>query len=321
MNGNQREELVISESDLARLKLSTREVNTAQTVTFALPQFALEDPNANAVVLMIAPLLAIPRQTVQELLNNQHGTTIGVLKAVRDLPWSNQRIPHLPAGMYLVKVKSQDQMLQMVFVDGHSVEYAYRPNADLRRMNRDVNPPEAIITIEDIAYSWGHIQVASEPSPRNALTQYEWDEMSQKMQSTIKELKLNPEDFNISGTTPALEGNIAVRLRRASLLATVPLRPPSTDGTLLGVIHVLHDVDFIGRIVMKGKYIVRRDPDNNKSVVLQGLDPRTTFSIPAAFVEVRGQRIGGEREAPIVSLRCFCLGDCCVFCAGFLIGG
>src|SRR5262249_20028687 len=149
------------ESDLFRLatvlekhQLSPEQINIARTVAFVLPAFALTDANQNTIVLMIAPRSDPPTETTKDLYLSETGVAIGVLKAMRTLPLSDQQVPKLDPDMYLVMVRRG----RMVFVNSAGEELAPPSlHAVVRTMKRDVVPPEASLTLTDICYSWHHI--------------------------------------------------------------------------------------------------------------------------------------------------------------------
>jgi len=311
------------ESDLFRLstvlekhQLSPEQINITKTVTFALPAFALADTQPNSIVLILAPLVAPPTETAKELYLNDNGVVIGVLKALRSLPLSDQQIPELHPDVYLVKVRQG----QIVFVSSQGEELVPPSlKAVVRTLKRDVVSPEASLTLENIGFSWHHIQVDTEPAPQRSLKDTERCNLRGAMASTVTILAakglVKPQDINVAGTMPG--SLLANKSPQVNFLAapitkfsfTTGENPP--DGALLGagaMLALLPDpTSGEGRA---GPCVVRAIRKDDKGILarLEWLDASHT-DLPAELVETRGD-LPGDREGPVIILDDFCFQVC-----------
>src|SRR6266508_1349730 len=105
-----RQIITISPNDLDKLTavldqygLSKDSVNIAKTVTSALPALALQSQDADAILLMSAPLIKAPTETSDPLFGDDKGIPVGVFQVGRVLPLSNVS-SGLPPDIYLVVV-------------------------------------------------------------------------------------------------------------------------------------------------------------------------------------------------------------------------
>jgi len=254
---------------------------------------------------------------MDELISNGDGIIVGDLEAVRDLPLSDTQYSFLPSGNYLVKVKQE----MIIFIDNNGNELVTSLKADLRSLNRSVSPPEVIITIKDICYSWLQVQVCTEPVPNMALTQEERDRMWNTMFEAVVKLdsvgRLNMADINVAGTIPDMVGNTAIGMQQASILAAPTVNFPSpsgeepTDGALLGVVIVNLPIDKPNYpLLSEGIYAVYavNKGQNEWEGRFVNVDGVETL-VPSKFVEVRGDI--EEPMAIVLDLRiCLCFFQC-----------
>jgi hypothetical protein len=311
------------ESDLFRLakvleqhQLTPEHINITNTVVFALPGFALVDTEPNAIVLILAPLAAPPTETAKDLYLNDSGVAIGALKALRPLPFSDKQISALPPDVYLVKVRRG----QIVFVNSQGEELAPPSlKAVVRTLQRDVIQPEASLTLDDIGYSWHHVQVSTEPVPRRALSDTEWNKLLGAMESAVNVLAakglVKPQDINVAGTVPGslLNGKSPLVNFLAAPVAkhafTAKTNPP--DGALLGAGNMLVPLpDPASNQGRSGPCVVRAIRDGDKGVLarLEWLDGSPT-NLPAEIVDLRGG-FPGEQEESLIILDDFCFRVC-----------
>jgi len=300
-------------SVLERHALSPDRVNIAATAAIGLPVFAVAGTNTNAVVLAIAPLSSPPTDTSQELYTSENGVAIGVLKAVRALSLSDREIPSLPPDMYLVLVNRG----QMTFVNGQGTAFAPPSlKASVRSLEQDVGLPRANITLKDIAYSWHHIQVCSEPALEKSLSATESCKIAGAIQAAVTALAakemVDAGDINISGAVSAIL-QFADGADPANLVIAPPVSfSPSPgdeplNGVLLGACNVLSPIGVDRRI---GPCVLR-------AAKLQGSEPRVHLEwpdgafadLPAKEVEVRG-KLEGEIDGPLVILGSICIRLC-----------
>jgi len=303
--------------ELKRYQLSTEQINLGATVTFALPKIALGD--RTALVLMVAPLSSPPTQTETDLEKCQAtGFVIGVLQAIRELPLSNQQT--LPAGMYLAIWNKEG----IIWSDSNGKTYPPL-KAQMRQMSRDVDPPEATITIQDICYSWLRIQVCTEPVPNSALSEAELKTIQGEMEAAkgrlVEAKVLTTEDaanVDARGTIPDVKGKNAVEQKQASLLAAPVTKAPQLPTTLadkpvlLGVFEVVLDTDLNGSVVAPGAYTVQvvSAGTNEWKARLTGANG-SQQDVPAQMIEVRGQ-IAGQPEEPLGVLGMICIWRICI---------
>lgn len=274
-------------------------INDKKTVTLALPKVALVEPESSGLILQVVPLQDAPTED-ESGLNCQDGIIIGVLIAQRDLPFSDEQMPKLPVGKYLVKI----QLGQMIFINSNSGEEFTSSSliGDTRTiLTRDVTPPEAIITIKDICYSWHHVQVCTPLSPSIAFSEEENKIIQETMQKAVDLLKakgfLEGNEINVPGTLPDMEGEIAQNLQQASLLAAPTVNFPSDKGdvpvndALLGVVVALEDIAVNGYpTVPAGIYAVRaKQAEGDKWQGHFIRDDGIAIAIPSPYVEVRGK--------------------------------
>ena len=221
---------------------------------------------------------------------------IGELIAARNLLLSDGQI--LPAGKYQVNVREGN----IFFINNIGQEYKAPLQAEVLKISsREVNPPEVIITIKNICYSWLHVQVCTEPIPYTVLTRDELGTIQDEMQRAVATLAdqglLYQEDINIDGTITDMVGVQAAKLQQASILAAPTVEFPTyegdvpIDGELLGVVYVVLDVDIADYPSLpKGVYAVYAVKDKNNN--WQGSfmpDKSTEILLPATFSEVLGQ--------------------------------
>ena len=291
-------------------------LNQEKMVSFVLPSLALPDPGANGVILQVTPLLEPPTED----LTSECGVIIGSLTAVRNLPLSDQQV--LTEGReYLVKV--QQGLMHFVSLDGDELVTSLK--ADVRKMSREVTPPEAFITVIDICYSWLHQQVCTEPSPSLAIPN-EQPSIQDAMQGAINDLMAggllpDPPGINVSGSIPDMVGPQALEMQVASLIAAPTEKFPSAsgqelpdNGALLGVVLVVLPIEQDGVTLSEGPYAVYAQQDPLNPEGWQGLfvaqDGAQTI-VPAKYLEVRGEI---ERDGPlaiVIDLRiCLCFFEC-----------
>ncbi|HJS20522.1 MAG TPA: hypothetical protein VJ785_17370, partial [Anaerolineales bacterium] len=245
------------------------------------------------------PLLDLPDIDEEVLLSDECGVVIGGLIAERSLPLIDADIEALPVGEYQVKV----QQGLMHFIDSNGEEYSTTLEADIRTIEpRVVDPPETIITIMDICYSWQHIQICTQPSPNEALTPEEIDTIQTRMQEAVDALgnqgTLDPEEINIEGTIPDVLGDNAAQLQQASVLAAPTVTFPEgvdepVDGALLGVVVVLFDIEKEGYPpLVEGMYAVFAESQGTNEWAGDFVPVENNGAaalIPATYVEVRGE--------------------------------
>jgi len=300
---------------------SQQTFNGGKAVTFALPSFALPDPSTSGVILQAIPTETPPTDNQEELLTSECGVIIGNLIAVRDLFLTDQQVLHEGKEYQIKVVANEDQQLFIHFINKDEGELTTSLAANLRTIeSRDVDPPEASITLFDICYSWHHVQVCTEPSPSLTISD-ELAKIQDAMQAAVNALEVNGlldvADINVAGTIPDMMGTEAENAQQASLLAAPTVNFPSQsgkeepdDGALLGVVVVVLPIDKDGYSLSPGNYAVfaKLAGDNEWQGRFVAEDGVETF-IPAKYVEVRGQI-----EAPlaiILDLRIFlCFFEC-----------
>jgi hypothetical protein len=290
--------------------------NEDKRVSFVLPALALPDPGDNGVILQVTPLLEPPAED----LTSECGVIIGSLTAVRSLPLSDQQV--LTEGReYLVKV--QQGVMHFVSLDGE--ELITSLPADVREIQtREVTPPEALITIKDICYSWLQVQVCTEPSPSLAIPDQQ-QSIQDAMQGAVTTLEqkgfIQASDINVAGAIPDMVGPQALEMQQASLVAAPTVNFPSAsgqeqpdNGALLGVVVVVLPIEQDGVTLFEGPYAVFAQHDPSNQDEWQGLfvaqDGAQTY-VPAKYIEVRGQI---EKDGPlaiVIDLRiCLCFFEC-----------
>jgi hypothetical protein len=281
-----RSKITISEESLAKLAdvlgkfgLSPKDVSVERTVTHTLPAVALVGSNSNAVLMLVAPLRTPPGDA----------GVLGVLQVERALQVGGGS---LPEGIYVARMEHGE--IHFIGADGQ--EPAPPVAADTQSLTGRLEQPQAVITRTSICFRWLDQQACSEPAPADALTNEEAQAIQGEMQQSVQALAdkgmLDVSQVNLSGTLTDPEGDIAVKLRQASLIAAPAARFPSdnnnapVDGMLIGVFDVVLDIDVPGYPhVPRGVYLVRavRVGDNAWSGRLEPLDGNS-ITIPAKYI-------------------------------------
>jgi|GEM_PF-4601260 len=316
-----RPKLTIPSSDLQRLSsvlaahgLAPKDVNVARTVTAAVPA-GIASSQGSATLMMAAPLVLPPTADTRDLTAKAAGVPIGVLEVGRSLSLADQTISSLPPDIYLVIVRGG----QMIFTGSTGKELAPPSmKMDLRTLTRQVDLPEAILTAQDMCYSWNHVQVCSGPAPSRAFTAEESSKMAAQMETAVRQLanQLGGVEINTDEVLPDVEGRTAVDRRQASILAAAAASFPAAgqevaNGAILGVVNAVLDVDVPGYpTIPRGVYAVRAVQTAPSAWKAQfvAADGKV-IEVPAALIEMRGQI-----ERPMVMIVNLRIGLCFFEC-------
>jgi hypothetical protein len=176
---------------------------------------------------------------------------------------------------------------------------------EVRKLGRDVLSPQTIMTADAVCYTWRTVQVCTLPSPRQSMTGAEQNRMNSIMNASVGRLasagRLRFDEINVGATLPDIEGELAVSVGRASMLAA-PVHQPDTapassTDVLVAVLYVEREVVIPGYpTVPPGDYAVRAKLIGGSwTAELTAPDGRQ-ISLPAENVEV----LAGVSEPTIV---------------------
>jgi hypothetical protein len=194
--------------------------------------------------------------------------------------------------------------------------------AQSRRISRNVEVPETLLTVEDTCFSWNRTQICTEPSLLQVLTGEEQQVVAGSARNAVAQLAQRniltaneASSINVAGAIVDAEGRAAVQQQRASIVAAPAASFPAAGqevvhNALLGVVDAELDVEVPGFPTLpRGVYAVRAlQRDQEWRGLFIGADGRR-FEIPAQLVEVRG-----EMDTPmaiVINLRIgLCFWEC-----------
>jgi hypothetical protein len=299
-------------SALNRYRVVAADFNTAKTVTVALPRGTSSNEN---LVLATAPIRQLPTTT------SSRDTVIAALRAWQSIPIS----PNTQAkpDAYLVILRTDGAYL----IDEQGAEFGPIPSQQVQMTARYLEVPEATMTVSNMTYAWGNVQVYVQLPPTALIPAQALNEIRAEMDRAVDTLKSSQklsahEEIAIETSIPDVLGATAVNLRQPSLLMAVPPawaegQPPDTPipQGLLAVFSVLLPVDGLPDLpegpVSPGAYVVRSRPSGSSDWMMELIPPTGPSRLVAAKYLPQVRVLVDRPEAILVDCRVvLCWGEC-----------
>lgn len=285
---------------LKSFDLTSADVNTARTVTLALPITVLP-ADGNAILMQSAPFT-----------RPQPGGLLGVINLLRPLPLPDQ--PPLPPDLYVVVLR--DSAIRFIRGDGEEVGKA---QPDIRELERVIPEPQTIITLRDFCYNIQPNQYCVPLPPAQLFSPEEQKSLQTTISIGVRQLSvqglINPDNINLDGTISDVVGVIGIEKGRATLLAAptraFALRDANglpVDGSLAGVMVVLEPLQGVSeKEIPPGNYVATVRRISETGTAMRGIltrDDGLQFDLPVVYAPVRAKP--DIPEAILVNLDFLC---------------